>query len=94
MALARPRPTRIPSPRAPWGWAITGALAGTLVALVVFAPARWAAAAVAEATGKRVVLDAPRGTVWNGSAQLLFTGGSGSQDVAALPSRVEWRMRP
>ena len=35
-----------------------------------------------------------RGTVWTGSAQLVLTGGSASQDSAALPSRLDWRIRP
>jgi general secretion pathway protein N len=36
----------------------------------------------------------PRGTVWNGSARLLLTGGAGSLDAAALPGRVDWQLRP
>ena len=42
----------------------------------------------------RVVLDDPRGTVWDGSARVLLTGGAGSNDVAALPGRLDWRIRP
>ena len=34
------------------------------------------------------------GTVWTGSAQLVLTGGPGSQDRAALPARLHWRLRP
>ncbi len=80
--------------RAPWGWAFAGLLTGTLVALTAFAPARWLAAAVAGATGARLVLDDPRGTVWTGSARLVLTGGSASQDRSALPGRVQWQLRP
>jgi general secretion pathway protein N len=39
-------------------------------------------------------LDDPRGTVWNGSAQLVLTGGPGSNDASALPSRLRWTLRP
>ena len=82
------------TPRAPWGWALAGALAGALPALLAFAPAHWLAAAVAQASGEQVQLLAPSGTVWTGSAQLVLTGGPGSQDRAALPARLHWRLRP
>lgn len=93
--LARPRPAPASArARAPWGWALVGALAGALPALAVFAPAQWLAAGVAQATGGQVQLAQPRGTVWTGSAQLVLTGGAASQDIAALPGRVDWRLRP
>ncbi len=41
-----------------------------------------------------MLLSEPRGTVWTGSAQLQLSGGAGSTDSIALPSRVEWRLRP
>ncbi len=80
--------------KAPWGWALTGALAGLLGALTVFAPASWAAAALARASEGRVQLLEPRGTVWNGSAQVHLTGGAGSRDAMSLPSRLAWTLRP
>ena len=49
-------------------WAIGGAVAGALVALVAFAPAAWLADNVASATDGRIVLADARGTVWSGSA--------------------------
>ena len=49
---------------------------------------------VGRASDGRVLLDDASGTVWNGSARLLLTGGTGSNDVAALPGRVDWRVRP
>ena len=58
------------------------------------APARWLAAGVARATGDMMQLAEPQGSLWNGSARLLLTGGAGSQDRAALPGRVQWRLRP
>lgn len=75
-------------------WGSCGALAGALLALVVFAPARWLASAVHDSTGQRIVLADPRGTVWHGSARLLLTGGAGSHDMAALPGRVQWTLQP
>ncbi len=81
-------------PRTAWGWAWLGAMVGVLPAIVVFAPAHWLADAVARATGGQVLLQQARGTVWTGSAQLVLTGGAASQDSAALPGRVDWRLRP
>ena len=83
-----------PATRAPWGWALTGALLGLLLVGVLAAPARWLSAGVARATGDMVQLAEPQGSLWNGSARLLLTGGAGSQDRAALPGRVQWRLRP
>ena len=89
------RRTRLPAaPSAPWGWAAAGLITGLLAALVLFAPARWVAQRVQQATGGQVVLHDARGTVWNGSAQLALTGGTGSTDLAALPTRLVWRLRP
>ncbi len=95
----RPRPaaTRRSAPgqaRAPWGWAVAGAVAGLLPALVVFAPAQWLASAVAQASSGRLLLAEPQGTVWTGSARPVLTGGADSQDRAALPTRLHWQLRP
>ncbi len=79
---------------ASWRWALLGGLVGLATTLAVFAPARWAAWAVEQASDGRLRLDAPRGTVWNGSAGLVVTGGAGSRDTATLPSRVHWQLRP
>ncbi len=73
---------------------MAGLLLGTLAALTTFAPARWLASSLASATGGRLVLDDPRGTVWSGSARLVLTGGAASQDRSALPGRMEWQLRP
>lgn len=89
--MARPAPHRRSRPS--WPWALAGAAAGLLLALPLFAPARWVANAVNERTGGHVVLTEPRGTVWNGSATLVLTGGPGSVDAAALPTRLNWRLR-
>ena len=67
-----------------------GAVVGGLVGLVAFAPAAWLANGIASATGERVLLSDARGTVWNGSAVVVLTGGPGSRDAASLPGRMEW----
>jgi general secretion pathway protein N len=90
--MARPHIDTAPS--APWAWAGVGLLAGAVASLVVSAPAAWLASRVDASTNGQVQLLDPRGTVWNGSAQLVLTGGRGSRDAAALPTRVQWSMRP
>lgn len=85
-----------PSPRLrpPWHWGVAGAVLGLLFAVLLFAPARWLTGALQRATGDRVLLSEPRGTIWNGSAQLMLGGGPGSTDATALPSRLDWRISP
>jgi general secretion pathway protein N len=77
-----------------WSWAVGGACTGLALALLLFAPARWLAWTLDLATTGRALLLAPRGTVWNGSAQLVLLGGAGSRDAATLPGRVTWTLRP
>lgn len=78
----------------PWRWAILGSVLGLLVATAVFAPAAWLGSALALTSQGRVVLNEPSGTVWNGSGQLLLSGGLGSRDATTLPGRVHWRLKP
>ena len=73
-------------------WAVGGAVVGSLVALVVFAPAAWLASALSSATGGRILLSDARGTVWAGSAVLVLTGGPDSRDASALPGRLNWTL--
>ncbi len=82
------------APSAPWGWATVGALLGLFFTLIWFAPADWLSSAVARATAGQVQLIDARGTVWTGSARLVLAGGVGSRDQAALPGRMDWRLRP
>jgi len=90
--VARPfAPSR---PRAAWPWAFGGALIGLIAALVLFAPARWLASAVGQRSAGRILLSDPIGTIWNGSADLVLAGGAGSNDATALPTRLDWRLRP
>lgn len=78
----------------PWRWALAGTLTGLLLATVLFAPARWLAALVQQASGEQILLQAPQGSIWNGSAQLVFSGGNGSRDAMALPGSLTWKIRP
>lgn len=71
---------------------IAGILLGGIAALVAFAPAAWLAAGIASASGDRLLLADARGTVWNGSAVMVLTGGAGSRDASALPGRVAWSL--
>ena len=82
------------SARTPWGWASAGVVLGSLVALVTWAPAAWLASAVLQASQGQVALLHPRGTVWDGTAQLALSGGSGSSDTVALPGVLQWKIRP
>jgi general secretion pathway protein N len=75
-------------------WAAAGATLGLAMALVAFAPASWLAAAVSDAAGQRLLLADARGTVWNGSAVLMLTGGVDSRDTSALPGRLSWTLDP
>lgn len=77
-----------------WPWATGGAASGLLLALALFAPAQWLGAAVERANAGQAQLQTARGTVWDGSAQLILTGGAGSRDAAALPGRLSWTLRP
>ncbi len=62
-----------------------GGLLGLLFAVIVFAPARWLANGVTSATQGQLQLVNARGTVWNGQADLVLTGGEGSRTQTALP---------
>lgn len=81
-------------PTAPWRTAALAAGLGLALAVLLFAPARWLAMALQSASGGRIELQNPRGTVWHGQADLLLTGGAGSRDRASLPQGVRWQLRP
>jgi general secretion pathway protein N len=78
----------------PWGWALSGALLGALLASLIWAPARWLSEVLGQATQQQVLMDSPRGTLWQGSAQLTLSGGAGSRDAQTLPGRLHWRIEP
>jgi len=71
-----------------------GAVSGVAGALLIWAPARWLATAVAQASGQRVQLVHAQGTLWQGRADLVLTGGGGSRDATALPQGLGWRIAP
>ena len=73
-------------------WA--AAVLGLLLALAFFAPARWLTDRVTQATAGQVQLVNARGTVWNGSADLVLSAGTDSRDRAGLPGGLQWRLRP
>lgn len=76
----------------PWRMAWLGAGCGAILALGVFAPARWLALGVSAASQGRVVLSETSGTVWRGEAVLTLTGGRGSRDAWTLPGRLGWSL--
>lgn len=82
----------LPPPRRVSRWALAGLLLGAALALLVHAPASWLAAALAAATGQKVLLADTRGSVWSGSGVLVLSSGPGSRDASALPSRLRWTL--
>ncbi|WP_213953056.1 MULTISPECIES: type II secretion system protein N [unclassified Variovorax] len=81
-------------PASGWRWAVLGALLGGGVALAAFAPARWLAQGLREATHGRLLLVNAQGTVWNGTAGMVFASGPGGAQPVSLPGTVDWRLRP
>jgi len=75
-----------------WGW--LGALAGVAFGLLVFAPASWLAGLLATGTDRHLLALQPRGTIWNGSARIVLSGGASSRDALVLPGRFSWQLRP
>ena len=74
--------------------AIVGAAVGLALGVVAFLPASLLASAVARATDGQFLLAEAEGTIWNGSAITVLTGGAGSHDASVLPTRLEWTLRP
>ncbi len=62
-----------------------------VVLLAATAPAAWLAWGVARATDNRVLLDAPRGSVWQGQATLLLQS---AHTPAQSLGDVSWRINP
>lgn len=92
MALSRPAPT--PSAASGWRWAALGGLVGIAFALSFFAPARWLAAGLSQWTNGHLKLVNPRGTVWTGTAGLVFSSGAGGAEAVSLPGTLGWTLRP
>ena len=77
-----------------WRWALLGGFFGALLALSVYAPARWLAAGLASATEGRLQLVNARGTVWNGSSGVVFSSGASGAESISLPGALAWTLRP
>lgn len=73
-------------------WVFAGLVLGLLAALLLQAPAHWGARWLASASNQHVLLVETRGSVWNGSGELVLTGGAGSRDASRLPGRVHWSL--
>jgi general secretion pathway protein N len=80
--------------RASRRWAVWGLALGGLAGLAANAPAQWLADALRQASAEHLLLAEARGSLWDGSAVLVLTGGAGSRDAAALPGRLRWQLRP
>ena len=87
------QPSSSPSESISWGWALLGGVLGLMLAVVLLAPSFWLATALGRATTGQVQLVDTTGTVWTGSGQLLMTGGLQSRESAALPGRLNWKLR-
>ena len=74
--------------------AAVGAFMGALFAFLSLAPALWLSQAVSHLSHQQVLLSAPSGTIWSGSAQLALSSGDKSSPALGLPSRLEWRIHP
>lgn len=74
-------------------WGKWGAALGALLGVVMFAPASWLAQGVVDLTGGRLLLAESQGTIWQGDAVAVLTGGAGSRDARALPGRLAWRIK-
>ena len=69
-------------------------LLGALLASVLYAPAHWLTAVMQQDASAGLQFDDVHGTVWDGSARLVLSGGPGSNDATTLPGRLNWHIRP
>ncbi|MGE8397296.1 MAG: type II secretion system protein N [Comamonas sp.] len=76
------------------GYGLAGAVTGAVLACVMLAPAAWLSATVDRATGGKVRLLNPTGTVWDGTAAWVLAASAGGASSLSLPSRVQWKIRP
>lgn len=90
---ASQRPLRGAAPAfRPRRWAAAGLAIGALAALLLQAPASWLARALADLSNGHLLIADSRGTIWNGSGELVLTGGRGSRDASRLPGRAHWQL--
>ena len=71
-------------------WAVLGALAGSVLALLLHAPALWLSGLLDAATGARLQLLEPDGTVWNGKGRLQVGQAVADGQAVVLPGRIFW----
>jgi len=71
----------------PW---LTVGSAAVCVTLLVMLPAAWITPQFAKASGARVSLVEPAGSLWHGSATLMLAPGADRQNATVLPGRIEW----
>ncbi len=72
----------------PFSWLIGGSLSATLV-LAACLPLAWVAPMAERATGHRLLVAAPHGSVWDGSARMGWRLGAAE---TWLPGRFAWRL--
>ncbi len=75
-------------------WSFIGGFLGVVMALMLFAPASWLSYVIEQNTQQHVRLVNASGTVWNGTAELVLTGGPNSRDSAQLPGHIHWQIMP
>jgi len=91
MFLPRSPLRAVAAPSSPWRWAGLGAGLGLLLSTVLWAPAHWLAAAVAQASHGQLQLQQAQGTVWQGDAVLTLSPDPASGEARSLPSRLHWQ---
>ena len=91
MSAKPPHITQVP---APWAASCAGALLGTLIGVLLFAPAPWLTRIVERASAERVQWHHVGGTAWNGSGQLMLRDRPGAAETSMLPGTVHWTVRP
>ncbi len=76
------------------GLFLLAAVLGLTAGAIAFVPARALALLVREASHDQVRLLNARGTVWQGRAEWVLTGGTGSRSSTALPQGLSWTLAP
>lgn len=86
----------LPGPWRAWRrvlpWLLMACAACLVTVLAVF-PAAWVTPRFAAATGGRVSLVDPQGSLWRGSARLMLSAGSGAEGATVMPYRIDWTTR-
>ncbi|MGI4861154.1 MAG: type II secretion system protein N [Janthinobacterium lividum] len=64
-----------------------------LATVLLLLPAAWIVPRFAAATGGRVSLVDPQGSLWRGSARLMLSAGSDAEGATVMPNRIDWTTR-